>query len=53
MRVAKEKTKELWTMKHLQIVLKSLKKGKVRDPLNLVNDIFMPEVVRCDLQLIK
>ena len=38
-------------MKQLQKVIKSLKKRKAKDLLNLVNDIFMPEVVGCDLQL--
>ena len=40
-----------WTMKQLQKVLRSLKKGKARDPLNLVNEIFRPEVAGSDLQL--
>ena len=30
---------------------KSLKKGKARDPLNLVNEIFRPEVAGLDLLL--
>ena len=33
----KKKQSEPWTMKQLIRVLKSLKKGKARDPLNLVN----------------
>ena len=39
------------TMDQLVKVLKSLKKGKARDPLNLVNEIFRPEVAGSDLQL--
>ena len=38
-------------MKQLMRVLKSLKKGKARDPLNLVNEIFRPEVAGSDLLL--
>ena len=45
-----ENIKEPWTMEQLLKVLKSLKKGKARDPLNLVNEIFRPEVAGTDLQ---
>ena len=38
-------------MKQLVKVLSSLKKGKARDPLNLVNDIFNPEVAGEDLKI--
>ena len=48
---AKDKIKKPWTMEQLLKVLKSLKKGKARDPLNLVNEIFRPEVAGKDLQL--
>ena len=37
-------------MSQLLEVLKSLKKGKSRDPLNLVNEIFRPEVAGEDLK---
>jgi hypothetical protein len=38
-------------MKQLLKVLKGLKKGKARDPLNLVNEIFRPEVAGSDMLL--
>ena len=38
-------------MEQLIKVLKSLKKGKARDPLNLVNEIFLPKVAGLDLKL--
>ena len=47
----KTKLKTPWTMEQLMKVLKSLKKGKARDPLNLVNEIFRPEVAGSDLLL--
>ena len=34
-----------WTRKNLNVVLKSLKKNKTRDPLGLVNEIFKPKVI--------
>ena len=46
----KDKIKQPWTMEQLENVLKSLKKGKARDPLNLVNEIFRPEVAGSDLK---
>ena len=46
-----ETPKQPWTMKQLLKVIKSLKKGKSRDPLNLVNKIFRPEVAGTDLVL--
>ena len=48
---AEENKKQPWTMDQLVKVLKSLKKEKARDPLNLVNEIFRPEVAGSDLQL--
>ena len=40
-----------WTMNQLIKVLSSLKKGKSRDPLDLINEIFRPEVAGSDLKL--
>ena len=45
----KDNLKTPWTMEQLVKVLKSLKKGKSRDPLNLINEIFRPEVAGSDL----
>ena len=47
----KKKPSKPWTMKQLMKVLRSLKKGKARDPLNLVNEIFRPEGAGKDLLL--
>jgi hypothetical protein len=47
----KTKLKTPRTMELLMKVLKSLKKGKARDLLNLVNEIFRPEVAGSDLLL--
>ena len=51
-RIDETKKKQIipWTMKQLEKVLRSLKKGKARDPLNLVNEIFRPEVAGADLK---
>ena len=40
-----------WEMKHLEKVLKYLKKNKSRDPLGLANELFRPEVAGDDLKL--
>ena len=40
---------EPWSREQLVKVLKSLKKGKSRDPWNLCNEIFKPEVAGDDL----
>ena len=40
-----------WEMKHLDKVLKNLKKNKSRDPLDLCNELFRPEVIGDDLKL--
>ena len=37
-------------MKHLEIVLKKLKKNKSRDPLGLCNELFRPEVAGDNLK---
>lgn len=47
----REKLREPWTMEQLLKVLRGLKKGKARDPLNLVNEIFRPEVAGSDMLL--
>ena len=46
----KKKFRKPLTMENLQKVLKGLKKRKSRDPLNLINEIFRPEVAGTDLQ---
>ena len=38
-----------WTVKDITQVLKSLKNGKCRDPLGLINEIFKPPVAGLDL----
>ena len=38
-------------MKHLEKVLKYLKKDKSRDPLGYCNELFSPEVAGDDLKL--
>ena len=50
-RIAKAKSRvtEPWTKDQLLKVLKSLKKGKARDPWHLCNEIFRPEVAGDDL----
>ena len=40
-----------WTMEQLEIVLKSLKKNKARDPNGWINDLFMLHVEGDDLQI--
>ena len=37
-----------WTMKELLKVLRGLKKGKCQDPINLINEIFHPDVTGSD-----
>ena len=39
-----------WTMQDLDKVLKKLKTNKTRDPHGLINEIFKPGVVGCDLK---
>ena len=41
---------EKWSHKELSIVLSKLKNGKCRDPGGLINEIFKPGVIGCDLQ---
>ena len=40
-----------WTMQDLDKVLKKLKTNKTRDPHGLINEIFKPGVVGCDLKV--
>ena len=42
---------EKWTEKNLNMVLKSLKNNKTRDPLGMVNEIFKPRVIGEQLEL--
>ena len=51
LKLAKFKKTPKWTMTDLNVVLKSLKKQKSRDPYGLANDIFRHEVVGDDLKL--
>ena len=39
-----------WDLESLRSVLKSLKKNKSRDPHNLINELFRPEVIGSDLE---
>ena len=39
-----------WSHKELSIVLSKLKNGKCRDPGGIINEIFKPGVIGCDLQ---
>ena len=39
-----------WTITQLDVVLKSLKSNKSRDPHGLINDLFKPGVIGCDLK---
>ena len=48
--VAKHMKSEAWTLNNLEIVLKSLKKGKCRDPQGFINDIVKPDVIGADLK---
>ena len=49
--LAKNEKSPLWTKAQLIKVLKSLKKGKARDPWGLSNEIFKPDVAGSDLIL--
>ena len=49
--LAKRNKTPAWTMKDLNVVLKSLKTQKSRDPYGLANDLFRPEVAGDDLRL--
>ena len=51
LKVAKENKTPPWEMKHLEKVLKELKKGKSRDPLGYCNELFSPEVAGDDLKM--
>ena len=41
---SKNKKSKPWNIEQLEVVLKSLKKNKARDPHGLVNELFRPEV---------
>ena len=47
--LCKLRKSEPWTESNLNVVLKSLKKNKARDPHGLINDLFKPEVIGSDL----
>ena len=47
--VKKRKSKP-WSMKDLDVVLKSLKKNKSRDPHGLINELFKPGIIGSDLK---
>ena len=47
--LCKLRKSEPWTESNLNVVLKSLKKNKARDPHGLINDLFKPEVTGSDL----
>ena len=51
LKVAQANKTTPWEMKHLEKVLKYLKKDKSRDPLGYCNELFSPEVVGDDLKL--
>ena len=48
---AKKNKTAPWTIKHLEVVLKYLKKNKSRDPLGFSNEIFKTDVAGDDLKL--
>ena len=48
--IAKNNKTEPWSMEHLDVVLKHLKKNKSRDPSGYANEIFRPEVAGDDLK---
>ena len=39
-----------WDIESLRFVLRSLKKGKARDPENMCNDLFKPDIAGIDFQ---
>ena len=49
--IAKKKKTPNWSMKQLDIILKSLKTNKARGPDGLVNEIFRPNVAGEDLKV--
>ena len=49
--LTKHRKSEHWTLNQLVGVLKSLKRGKCRDPQGLLNDILKPDVAGQDFQL--
>ena len=49
--LSKMKQGSVWTIKHLDMALKGLKKDKARDPGGLVNDIFKDGVAGKDFKL--
>ena len=50
-KAARSNKSEPWTLRDLEVVLKSLKKNKSRDPLGLANELFCSEVAGKDLKL--
>ena len=51
LKLAKSRKTPPWTRRDLDMVLKSLKKQKSRDPYGLTNDLFRLCVARDDLKL--
>ena len=51
LKVAKTRKTPPWEMRHLERVLKYLKKKKSRDPLGFCNELFRPEVAGDDLKI--
>ena len=50
LKLAKLKKSKPWSKSDLDKVLIRLKKNKSRDPLGLINDLFMPSVIGSDLK---
>ena len=49
--IARKNKTEPWTLEQLDVVLKYLKKNKSRDPLDLANELFQPNVAGHDLKV--
>ena len=50
LKLSKNRISEPWEMKHLEKVLKSLKKDKSRDPNGWINELFQDGVAGEDLK---
>ena len=50
LKLAKLRKSKTWTERDLDLVLKSLKKNKSRDPHGLINELFKPGVIGSDLK---
>ena len=49
--LSKSRKSEPWTLKDLEVVLKSLKLNQSRDPNEMINEIFRPPIIGKDLKL--